>query len=82
MPPQLSKTTVGCTNSVAWSQKKYELAMGTFIDAVVVEDENTGNECIKCLKEQRLLPQTFGGSARLVLGILCFDGSLFAMISP
>jgi hypothetical protein len=55
--------------------------MGTFIDAVVVEDENTGNECIKYLKEQRL-PQTFGGSARLVLGILCFDGSLFAMISP
>ncbi|GJN31482.1 hypothetical protein PR202_gb19887 [Eleusine coracana subsp. coracana] len=45
------------------SQKKYELAvtvaMGIFMDAVVVEDENTGNECIKYLKEQRLPPQTF-----------------------
>lgn len=32
-------------------QKKYELAvtvaMGRFMDAVVVEDENTGKECIK-----------------------------------
>ncbi|XP_022898289.1 structural maintenance of chromosomes protein 1 [Olea europaea var. sylvestris] len=44
-------------------QKKYELAvtvaMGRFMDAVVVEDENTGKECIKYLKEQRLPPQTF-----------------------
>ncbi|THU67323.1 hypothetical protein C4D60_Mb05t23430 [Musa balbisiana] len=42
------------------SQKKYNLAvtvaMGKFMDAVVVEDENTGKECIK---EQRLPPQTF-----------------------
>uniref|UniRef100_J3NFF3 Structural maintenance of chromosomes protein n=1 Tax=Oryza brachyantha TaxID=4533 RepID=J3NFF3_ORYBR len=45
------------------SQKKYNLAvtvaMGKFMDAVVVEDENTGKECIKYLKEQRLPPQTF-----------------------
>ncbi|KAL1822452.1 hypothetical protein ACET3Z_009230 [Daucus carota] len=42
---------------------KYNLAvtvaMGKFMDAVVVEDENTGKECIKYLKEQRLPPQTF-----------------------
>ncbi|PPR99427.1 hypothetical protein GOBAR_AA21245 [Gossypium barbadense] len=45
------------------TQKKYNLAvtvaMGRFMDAVVVEDENTGKECIKYLKEQRLPPQTF-----------------------
>jgi len=45
------------------SQKKYNLAvtvaMGKFMDAVVVEDENTGKECIKYLKEQRHPPQTF-----------------------
>ncbi|KAL0282383.1 UNVERIFIED_CONTAM: Structural maintenance of chromosomes protein 1 [Sesamum angustifolium] len=50
------------------TQKKYNLAvtvaMGRFMDAVVVEDEHTGKECIKftCLqylKEQRLPPQTF-----------------------
>lgn len=45
------------------SQKKYNLAvtvaMGKFMDAVVVEDENTGKECIEYLKEQRLPPQTF-----------------------
>ncbi|KAJ0963744.1 hypothetical protein J5N97_028866 [Dioscorea zingiberensis] len=45
------------------SQKKFNLAvtvaMGRFMDAVVVEDENTGKECIKYLKEQRLPPQTF-----------------------
>ncbi|KAK8982390.1 hypothetical protein V6N11_037560, partial [Hibiscus sabdariffa] len=33
------------------TQKKYNLAvtvaMGRFMDAVVVEDENTGKECIK-----------------------------------
>lgn len=44
-------------------QKKYNLAvtvaMGRFMDAVVVEDEHTGKECIKYLKEQRLPPQTF-----------------------
>lgn len=44
-------------------QKKYNLAitvaMGKFMDAVVVEDEHTGKECIKYLKEQRLPPQTF-----------------------
>lgn len=44
-------------------QKKYNLAitvaMGKFMDAVVVDDENTGKECIKYLKEQRLPPQTF-----------------------
>ncbi len=36
------------------TQKKYNLAvtvaMGKFMDAVVVEDENTGKECIKVLK--------------------------------
>lgn len=45
------------------TQSKYKLAitvaMGKFMDAVVVEDENTGKECIKYLKEQRLPPQTF-----------------------
>ncbi|KAL3531229.1 hypothetical protein ACH5RR_010551 [Cinchona calisaya] len=45
------------------TQKKYNLAvtvaMGRFMDAVVVEDEHTGKECIKYLKEQRLPPQTF-----------------------
>ncbi|XP_050205176.1 structural maintenance of chromosomes protein 1 [Mercurialis annua] len=45
------------------TQKKYNLAvtvaMGKFMDAVVVEDENTGKECIKYLKEKRLPPQTF-----------------------
>lgn len=45
------------------TQKKYNLAvtvaMGRFMDAVVVEDENTGKECIKYLKEQRFPPQTF-----------------------
>ncbi|KQJ94723.1 structural maintenance of chromosomes protein 1 isoform X2 [Brachypodium distachyon] len=45
------------------AQKKYNLAvtvaMGKFMDAVVVEDESTGKECIKYLKEQRLPPQTF-----------------------
>ncbi|KAH6810022.1 Structural maintenance of chromosomes family protein [Perilla frutescens var. frutescens] len=44
-------------------QKKFNLAvtvaMGRFMDAVVVEDEHTGKECIKYLKEQRLPPQTF-----------------------
>ncbi|KAH7287580.1 hypothetical protein KP509_32G063300 [Ceratopteris richardii] len=44
-------------------QKKYNLAvtvaMGKFMDAIVVEDEHTGKECIKYLKEQRLPPQTF-----------------------
>lgn len=45
------------------TQKKYNLAvtvaMGKCMDAVVVEDEHTGKECIKYLKEQRLPPQTF-----------------------
>ncbi|KAK9281356.1 hypothetical protein L1049_004256 [Liquidambar formosana] len=45
------------------TQKKYNLAvtvaMGKFMDAVVVENEHTGKECIKYLKEQRLPPQTF-----------------------
>lgn len=45
------------------SQKKFNLAvtvaMGKFMDAIVVEDENTGKECIKYLKEQRFPPQTF-----------------------
>ncbi|KAK3026158.1 hypothetical protein RJ639_040545 [Escallonia herrerae] len=45
------------------TQKKYNLAvtvaMGRFMDAVVVDDEHTGKECIKYLKEQRLPPQTF-----------------------
>ncbi|KAH7837895.1 hypothetical protein Vadar_019309 [Vaccinium darrowii] len=45
------------------TQKKYNLAvtvaMGKFMDAVVVEDELTGKECIKYLKERRLPPQTF-----------------------
>ncbi|CAN1245015.1 Structural maintenance of chromosomes protein 1 [Linum grandiflorum] len=42
---------------------KYNLAitvaMGRFMDAVVVEGENTGKECIKYLKQQRLPPMTF-----------------------
>ncbi|KAJ1254553.1 hypothetical protein BS78_K033900 [Paspalum vaginatum] len=41
------------------SQKKYNLAvtvaMGKFMDAVVVEDENTGKECIKVLFHAFLL---------------------------
>ncbi|XP_061375307.1 structural maintenance of chromosomes protein 1 [Gastrolobium bilobum] len=45
------------------TQKKFNLAvtvaMGRFMDAVVVEDEKTGKECIKYLKDQRLPPQTF-----------------------
>uniref|UniRef100_A0A2P2LWW5 Structural maintenance of chromosomes protein n=6 Tax=Rhizophora mucronata TaxID=61149 RepID=A0A2P2LWW5_RHIMU len=45
------------------TRNKYNLAvtvaMGKFMDAVVVDDENTGKECIKYLKEQRLPPQTF-----------------------
>ncbi|KAL9243005.1 hypothetical protein vseg_016947 [Gypsophila vaccaria] len=45
------------------TQKKYNLAvtvaMGKFMDAVVVQDEHTGKECIKYLKEQRIPPQTF-----------------------
>ncbi|XP_074316645.1 structural maintenance of chromosomes protein 1 [Silene latifolia] len=45
------------------TQKKYNLAvtvaMGKFMDAVVVQDEQTGKECIKYLKEQRIPPQTF-----------------------
>ncbi|XP_057483786.1 structural maintenance of chromosomes protein 1-like [Actinidia eriantha] len=45
------------------TQKKYNLAvtvaMGKFMDAVVVEDELTGKECIKYLKERRLPPLTF-----------------------
>ncbi|TVU47023.1 hypothetical protein EJB05_06599, partial [Eragrostis curvula] len=44
-------------------QRKYELAvtvaMGKSMDAVVVEDEDTGNECIRYLKEQLLPPQLF-----------------------
>ncbi|RWR83973.1 structural maintenance of chromosomes protein 1 [Cinnamomum micranthum f. kanehirae] len=45
------------------TQNKFNLAvtvaMGKFMDAVVVEDEHTGKECIKYLKEHRLPPQTF-----------------------
>ncbi|KAG4976773.1 hypothetical protein JHK86_036247 [Glycine max] len=45
------------------TQKKYNLAvtvaMGKFMDAVVVDNEKTGKECIKYLKDQRLPPQTF-----------------------
>ncbi|KOM35230.1 hypothetical protein LR48_Vigan02g138000 [Vigna angularis] len=45
------------------TQKKYNLAvtvaMGKFMDAVVVDKESTGKECIKYLKDQRLPPQTF-----------------------
>ncbi|CAH9134035.1 unnamed protein product [Cuscuta epithymum] len=45
------------------TQTKYNLAvtvaMGRFMDAVVVEDEHTGKECIKYLKDQKLPPQTF-----------------------
>ncbi|VVB05682.1 unnamed protein product [Arabis nemorensis] len=45
------------------NRQKYNLAvtvaMGRFMDAVVVEDENTGKDCIKYLKEQRLPPMTF-----------------------
>ncbi|KAI3801077.1 hypothetical protein L1987_29178 [Smallanthus sonchifolius] len=45
------------------TQKKYNLAvtvaMGRFMDAVVVDTEQTGKECIKYLKDQRLPPLTF-----------------------
>ncbi|KFK34708.1 hypothetical protein AALP_AA5G181300 [Arabis alpina] len=45
------------------NRQKYNLAvtvaMGRFMDAVVVDDENTGKDCIKYLKEQRLPPMTF-----------------------
>ncbi|KAG8387646.1 hypothetical protein BUALT_Bualt02G0043000 [Buddleja alternifolia] len=45
------------------TQKKYNravtVAMGRFMDTVVVDNEHTGKECIKYLKEQRLPPQTF-----------------------
>ncbi|CAM8933284.1 unnamed protein product [Rhodiola kirilowii] len=45
------------------TEKRYNLAitiaMGKFMDAVVVENEQTGKECIKYLKEQRLPPMTF-----------------------
>ncbi|CAN8279311.1 unnamed protein product [Cochlearia groenlandica] len=45
------------------NRKKYNLAvtvaMGRFMDAVVVENESTGKDCIKYLKEQRLPPMTF-----------------------
>ncbi|KAI3968839.1 hypothetical protein MKX01_028989 [Papaver californicum] len=45
------------------TQVKYNLAvtvaMGRFMDAVVVDDEHTGKECIKYLKQQQLPPQTF-----------------------
>ncbi|XP_011627814.1 structural maintenance of chromosomes protein 1 [Amborella trichopoda] len=45
------------------NHKKFHLAitvaMGRFMDAIVVEDDYTGKECIKYLKEQRLPPQTF-----------------------
>ncbi|KAL5711873.1 Structural maintenance of chromosomes protein 1 [Ranunculus cassubicifolius] len=51
------------TNLCRPTQKKYNLAvtvaMGRFMDAVIVEDEQTGKECIKYLKEQRLPAQTF-----------------------
>ncbi|KAF5203852.1 Structural maintenance of chromosomes protein [Thalictrum thalictroides] len=51
------------TNLCGPTQKKYNLAvtvaMGRFMDAVVVEDEHTGKECIKYLKEKRLPAQTF-----------------------
>nr|GLL33199.1 structural maintenance of chromosomes protein 1 [Ipomoea trifida] len=44
-------------------QTRYNLAltvaMGRFMDAIVVEDEHTGKECIKYLKDQKLPPQTF-----------------------
>ncbi|KAL7087967.1 hypothetical protein ACP275_13G100800 [Erythranthe tilingii] len=35
------------------------VAMGRFIDAVVVEGEHTGKECIEYLIKQRLRPMTF-----------------------
>ncbi|CAM0873936.1 unnamed protein product [Alopecurus aequalis] len=45
------------------SQKKYNLAvtvaMGKFMDAVVVEDESTGKECIRYLKDLRIPPLIF-----------------------
>ncbi|KAK9055706.1 hypothetical protein SSX86_026791 [Deinandra increscens subsp. villosa] len=45
------------------TQKKYNLAvtvaMGRFMDAVVVDNDQTGKECIKYLKDQRLPPLTF-----------------------
>lgn len=46
------------TNLCRPSQKKYNVAitvaMGKFMDSVVVEDENTGKECIKVLLDNNL----------------------------
>lgn len=46
------------TNLCRPSQKKYNVAvtvaMGKFMDSVVVEDENTGKECIKVLLDNTL----------------------------
>ncbi|CAL5001681.1 unnamed protein product [Urochloa decumbens] len=51
------------TNLCKLPQQKYNVAvtvaMGKFMDAVVVEDENTGKECIEYLRRQRLPPQMF-----------------------
>eukprot|EP00897_Mesotaenium_endlicherianum_P000577 jgi/Mesen1/1051/ME000122S00048 len=45
------------------TQKKYNvavtIAMGKLFDAIVVDDEKTGKECIEYLREQRQPPMTF-----------------------
>jgi structural maintenance of chromosome 1 len=45
------------------TSKKYDLAitvaMGKYLDAIVVEDEKTARECIQYLKEQHVGTQTF-----------------------
>lgn len=46
------------TNLCRPSQKKYNVAvtvaMGKFMDSVVVEDENTGKECVKVVLDNNL----------------------------
>ncbi|XP_042517356.1 structural maintenance of chromosomes protein 1 isoform X2 [Macadamia integrifolia] len=64
------------------TQKKYNLAvtvaMGKFMDAVVVEDEHTGKECIKSVRIKPIFERlrTLGGSAKLIFDVIQFDPAL------
>ncbi|XP_043715175.1 structural maintenance of chromosomes protein 1 isoform X2 [Telopea speciosissima] len=64
------------------TQKKYNLAvtvaMGKFMDAVVVEDEHTGKECIKSVRVKPIIERlrTLGGSAKLIFDVIQFDPAL------
>ena len=53
------------------TQEKYNfavtVAMGRFMDAVVVEDENTGKECIKVLN--------------MISSLLFFSGAFFELLT-